>query len=254
MLDQDADEPLVRAEDRAVEHHRAMLLPVLADVACVEPFRQHPVGLQGADLPGAPDRVLQVPFELGRIESAFARQLLPAELLRRHARSDDRLAKLVLGLVPILVAAEAVVGPQCELDRVIVETEIPVDAVGKLAERTRLVDDLVLAAEDVSIVLRELAHAHQPVKRAVRLVAVAAAVLVEADRQFAVAGDALLEDQDVPRAVHRLQRHQVGLARQDRRVVVGARDLVRARRTCSRDTCPSGRSSPTAWRPSAAAS
>ena len=43
-----------------------------------------------------------------------------------------------------------------------------------------LVDDLVLAAEDVRVVLGELAHAHQPVERAVRLVAVAAAVLVRA--------------------------------------------------------------------------
>ena len=50
----------------------------------------------------------------------------------------------------------------------------------------------------MSVVLRELTHAHQPVKRAVRLVAVATAVLIKADRQFAVARDALLEDQDVP--------------------------------------------------------
>ena len=97
------------AEDRAVEHDRAVLLPVLADIGRVEPLRQHAVGLERADLPGAADRVLQVPFELGRIEGAFARQLLPAEFLRRHSGRDDRLAKLVLGLVPILVAAEAVV-------------------------------------------------------------------------------------------------------------------------------------------------
>ena len=37
--------------------------------------------------------------------------------------------------------------------------------------------DLVLAAEDMGVVLRELAHAHQAVQRAVRFVAVAAAEL-----------------------------------------------------------------------------
>ena len=91
------------------------------------------------------------------------------------------------------------------------------------------------------VVLGELAHPHDAVQRAVRLVAVAAAELGQADRQVAIAGDALLEDQDVRRAVHRLQRHQVGLARQHRRVVLGRWASRRGRRTYSRDTCPSGR-------------
>jgi threonyl-tRNA synthetase len=55
----------------------------------------------------------------------------------------------------------------------------------------------------------------------VRLVAVAAAELGHADRQVAIAGDTLLEDEDVRRAVHRLQGHQLGITRQDRRVVLG---------------------------------
>ena len=38
MLDQDADEALERAEDRAVEHQRTMLLAVLADVHRAEPL------------------------------------------------------------------------------------------------------------------------------------------------------------------------------------------------------------------------
>ena len=62
------------------------LLAVLADVARVEPLGQHAVGLDRADLPGAADRVGQVPFELGRIERAFAGQLLPAVFLGRAAR------------------------------------------------------------------------------------------------------------------------------------------------------------------------
>ena len=38
MLDQDADEALERAEDRAVEHQRMMLLAVLADVDRAQPL------------------------------------------------------------------------------------------------------------------------------------------------------------------------------------------------------------------------
>src|SRR3546814_5309648 len=76
------------------------------------------------------------------------------------------------------LAAEALFGPERQLDR-IGEAEILVDPVGERAEVAHFLDDLVLAAENVRIVLRELAHAHQPVQRAVRLVAVAAAVLVQ---------------------------------------------------------------------------
>src|SRR3546814_13585939 len=82
-----------------------------------------------------------------------------------------------------------------------------------------LVDDLVLTAEDVRVVLRELAHAHQPVERAVRLVAVAAAILVNAQRQVAIALDPLFEDQNMRRAVHRLERHPFGGVRYQRAFV-----------------------------------
>ena len=51
MLDQYTDETLIAAEDRAVEHHRAMLVTVLADIGRIEALRQNPVGLDRADLP-----------------------------------------------------------------------------------------------------------------------------------------------------------------------------------------------------------
>src|SRR3546814_9161330 len=43
MLDQDADEPLIGTEDRAVQHDRAVLLAVLGDIRCIEPFGQHAI-------------------------------------------------------------------------------------------------------------------------------------------------------------------------------------------------------------------
>jgi hypothetical protein len=107
-------------------------------------------------------------------------------------------------------------GRKRELDRVFLEAEMAVDAVEQVAEFLHLVDQLVLAHEDMRVVLGELADAHDAVQRAVRLVAVAAAELGQADRQVAIGFDALLEDQDVRRAVHRLERHQIALAREDR--------------------------------------
>ena len=120
MLDQDADEALERAEDRAVEHHRAMLLAILADVGGVEPLGQHVVELDRADLPGAADRVGQVEFELGRIEGAFAGQLLPADI-RRLSRPGAATASRssCSALSHISSRAEALVGPERELDRII---------------------------------------------------------------------------------------------------------------------------------------
>ena len=63
-------------------------------------------------------------------------------------------------------------------------------------------------------------------ERAVWLVAVAAAIFGKADRQFPVAGDALLEDLDVRRTIHRLQREQLGLARDDRLAFLGRGNFV----------------------------
>src|SRR3546814_16808108 len=60
MLDQDADEALVGAEDRAVEHHRAVALAILAHIGSVEAFGHHAVGLDRPALPRPADR------EIGR--------------------------------------------------------------------------------------------------------------------------------------------------------------------------------------------
>ncbi len=59
-----------------------------------------------------------------------------------------------------------------------------------------------------------------------RLVAVAAAVLIDAQGQIAVALDALLEDQDMRGAIHRLQGHPFGLARDDRAFTLAVGHLV----------------------------
>ncbi len=221
MLNEDADEALERAEDRAVKHQRMVFLAILADVDRAEPLRHRRVELVRAALPGTADRVGQMELELGPIESALAGQhfIIEPSLLERGL-------EIGFGTIPLLIAPDPLVGPGRKLHLVIGKAEVAVDGVEQRAEPLGLLDQLIARAKDVPVVLRELAHAHDPVERTVRLVAVTAAELSEPERQLAVRGDALLEDLDVSRAVHRLQRHQLGIAGNDRLAFVGARHFV----------------------------
>src|SRR3954469_6029504 len=110
MLDQDAEEALERADDRAVKHHRNVLLAVLADVEGAEPLGHDIIELERAALPGAADRIGQMEFELWRIEGALARQFLPAIFGAGAAGDPDRFAQILLGPVPHLVGSEALFG------------------------------------------------------------------------------------------------------------------------------------------------
>ena len=78
-------------------------------------------------------------------------------------------------------------------------------ALGKVDARGDLALDLLRRAEDVRVVLRKAAHAQQSVHRARALVAVDIPQLRIAHRQVAIALRRVLVDQDVARAVHRLQ-------------------------------------------------
>ena len=65
-----------------------------------------------------------------------------------------------------------------------------------------------MRAEDMRVVLREPAHAHQSVQRAGRLVTVAGAELGQTQRQLAIGLHPLLEDLHMAGAVHRLDRER----------------------------------------------
>ena len=200
VLDQDADHALEAAEDGAVQHDRNLARAVLGDIARAEPLGQHEVDLQRAALPVAADRVAQHEFQLGPVERAFAGiedEVEAGRLGRRLQRA--------LGLVPDRVGADAHRRAVGELHEVL-EAQVAIDLAQQLAEADRLALDLVLGAEDVGVVLREGAHPQDAVQRARRLEAVARAHLGHAQRQLAIAAQALIEDLDVARAVHRLQR------------------------------------------------
>ena len=128
---------------------------------------------------------LQVELQLGAVEGALARQHLD---LGMPAAARGAL-QLLLGHVPDLVRAErAASGRSASFTRVQLQAEVARRRAP--AGRTNFVDlrlDLVLAAEDVGVVLGEGAHPHDAVQGAGRLVAVAGAELGHAQRQVAVA-------------------------------------------------------------------
>jgi len=65
------------------------------------------------------------------------------------------------GLVPDRVVADALVGPIRELDDDVRKAEILVDRQDHVVDLERFLSDLALGDEDVRIILREGAHAHQ---------------------------------------------------------------------------------------------
>ena len=208
MLDEHADEALEGAENGAVEHDRPAPLAALVHIGGVQPFRQHEIHLESAALPVSPDGVAQHEFELGAVEGAFAGIELDLQPCRPHG-----IHQRGLRLVPDLVLSRADLRTVGEFHQHVVEAEIRIDTLEKGAEALRLRRHLVFGGEDMGVVLREGAHPHDAVQRAGGLVAVAGAELRHAQRQVAVALDALLEYLHVARAVHRLQREQPVLRR-----------------------------------------
>ena len=68
-----------------MQHDRAVLLAILADVAGVQPLGQHIVELQRPALPGAADGVAQVELQLRAIEGALVRDPLDLDAGRALA-------------------------------------------------------------------------------------------------------------------------------------------------------------------------
>ena len=87
VLDQDPDEALEGAHQRAVDHHRAVLGVVGAGVGELEALGHRVVELDGAELPRAADRVGHVQVDLRAVERAVALVELVLEAALRRARS-----------------------------------------------------------------------------------------------------------------------------------------------------------------------
>src|SRR5207237_2308822 len=77
VLDEDGDEALEGAVDRAMDYHRPVERVVLADVLQLEPLGRAIVELDGPELPEAADAVLHLEVQLGPVVSAVAGTFYP---------------------------------------------------------------------------------------------------------------------------------------------------------------------------------
>ena len=166
---------LQAAEHGAVDHDGRMFRAVLPDVEGAEPHWKVEVELHRAALPLPPDSVAERVFKLRSVERALAGAdgVGMPDLLQRHFERGFR-------LVPDLVRPDPLLRPRRQLDDHILEAEVAIDRQDHVVHLDALVDHLILGAEDVRVVLREVPHAHDAMQRAGWLVAMHLAELGDA--------------------------------------------------------------------------
>src|SRR5439155_19911727 len=165
------------------------------------------VDLHGPACPGPTKRIVEVVIDLRAIECPVARQLGPLQIAGPQSSAQRR-----FGAVPGSVRTDALLRTKRQPDGDVLEAEILVDAERKPIECSDLGLDLLRTAEDVPVILRKGAYAHDAMQGARGFVAVAEAELAIAQRQLAVAAQVGVEDLHVARTVHRLDR-EVALLR-----------------------------------------
>ncbi len=201
VLGEDGEEALDGPEQRAVDHDRPVALVVGADVLQLEALRELEVELDRRHLPGAADGVARLHRDLGAVErtAALVHHQVELRVDRDGAERLDRLVPLVVGADRLALR----LGRQLEVE--VVEAVVAQDAEHELERAGQLGDDLLARAEDVRVVLGHAPHAREPVHHPRLLVAVHGAELEQAQRQLAVRAHPAAVDQDVERAVHRLE-------------------------------------------------
>ena len=111
VLDQDAEEALDGAIQRAVHHQRLVRLAVFADILQPEAARQREIELHGGELPRAADGVHQLHVDLGPVERGFVGHHLGFDVQPLGRRCAARSRQLpLLGRAVVLAAGAAVPG------------------------------------------------------------------------------------------------------------------------------------------------
>ena len=182
-----------------MHHDRALLRAVGRGVGQVEALGQVEVALDRAVLPLAPQGVLDLVVDLRPVEGAA-----PLVELEGQADRVGRLLERLGRAVPDGVLADGLLRRARGQVGGVLEPEGLHEAVHEAADPRDLLRQLIGGAEDVGVVLGEAAHPQHPVHHARALVAIDRPELGPAQGQLAVAPAAVLVDQDVARAVHRL--------------------------------------------------
>ena len=197
MLNQNTDKALDTAEANAVNHYRAMLLVILADISQIKTLGHYKVQLDGAALPGTADAVGQVEVQLGAVECAVTL----VDLIR-HTDGIHGVTQSLGCNLPNSVIAHGIFGTGGQL-YMIREAELLVNGVNQLGYTDNLILDLLGQHKDVGIILPEAAYTHQTVQRTGQLMAVYQANLAHTNRQVTVAVHIIFVNQNTAGAVHR---------------------------------------------------
>ena len=178
-----------------------MALVVGADVAEIEPLGLLEVGLDRRHLPRPADRVARLYRDLRPVERAAAFVEHDLEIHRRRRPSQD-----LRPFFPVLVAPDRLpLGLRRQFEVEVGEPEVAQEVEHEPQRRLELAGQLLLRAEDVRVVLGHPPHAGEPVHDTGALVAIHGTELEKSQRQVAVRAQLTLVDEDVERAVHRLQ-------------------------------------------------
>ena len=205
MLGEHADEALQRAKDSAVHHDGAMAFPILPDVYQFKAFRKSEIHLDGGKLPFTADGVGHLDVDFRTIEGPVAL----VDLIRLSFLLHG-LDKRSRGALPGFVGTDAVFRPGGNEDAVF-ESEKIHQISGKVHHSDDLVLQLIQGADDMCVILGELADAQESVQRAGLFVAVDNPQLKQAHGQVTVAVQRFAVHQHVPHAVHGLDAMHVSL-------------------------------------------
>ena len=213
VLDEDSDEALHGAEGCTVDHHGAVLLVVSTRVLEVEALRQVVVYLDRTELPAAAKGVLDHEVQLRPVEGGFAVLDLGGKALLSTSLDDS-----LLGALPVLFATDVLLAvhliAQGDLSLEVLEVQRLEDDEDDIHHLAELLLDLVGAAEEVRVVLREATYTRQPVELTALLVAIDRTELSQTLGQVTIGVRAeSLEDLTVVRAVHRLEHKLFALLR-----------------------------------------
>ena len=142
--------------------------------------------LDGSALPGSSDAVLQVEVDLRAVECAVPLIYHVGQSQLIEGASESLCCKF-----PVLVASHAVLRSRGELYMVL-EAEQGIYLVDEACYILDLVADLLRGHEDVGVVLRKAAHAHQAVECSGELMAVHQAQLADADASSVTFGSGFI--------------------------------------------------------------
>ncbi len=161
VLDEHAEEPLDRAEQRTVDHDRALARAVRCLVLEVEPRGQLEVDLDRRHLPGPPECIPGLHGDLRSVERRTSRvgDQFEAGLLRGLAQRLGRVGPVLLGADELLLRVVAGGQLQVEVRQAVVREQ----AEREREEAPQLAVHLRTGAVDVRVVHGQAAHAGEAV-------------------------------------------------------------------------------------------